>query len=152
MKKLLLSIVVLLFSIVCSFASDVTLQWDASTEFDLAGYKIYYDIDSDAPYNGTGLIEGNSPIDIPLTSLVDISNPEFTLHGLNDYISHYITVTAYDTETPSLESDYSNEVTILYIYKEGAPTKPNNLRRFWLSVKNFFKWLNPWSANLRVTS
>lgn len=40
MKKLFLIFVLLLFPVFC-FAADVTLQWDANTESDLAGYYVY---------------------------------------------------------------------------------------------------------------
>jgi hypothetical protein len=33
-----------------SYALDVTLQWDANTEEDLAGYLVYYDTDAGDPY------------------------------------------------------------------------------------------------------
>ena len=51
-KKLILLAAIILYSIPV-YAMDVTLQWDANTEPDLAGYKIYYDTDSGHPYEGT---------------------------------------------------------------------------------------------------
>ena len=93
-----------------SYALDVTLQWDANTEPDLVGYKIYYDIDSGDPYNGTAATEGDSPIDMPLDQ---DENPdpdivEYTVHNLQNGITYYFAVTARDDQ--GLESDYSNEV------------------------------------------
>ena len=87
--------------IVCH-AMDVTLQWDANTEPDLAGYKVYYDVDSGDPYVGTG-----SPVDLPLAQdeNPDPALVEYTLRNLPD---SYIAVTAYDDV--GRESDYSNEV------------------------------------------
>jgi hypothetical protein len=94
------------------YAADVTLQWDANTESDLAGYKVYYKTGlSGEPYNGTGATEGASPIEM---ALAQDENPdqgivEFTLHGLADAVTYFFAVKAYDNETPSLESGYSNE-------------------------------------------
>lgn len=133
-------------------AADVTLQWGANQETDLAGYKVYYDKDAGAPYVGSDAEEGLSPIIIPIGDLSDSDNPEFTLTKLSGYDNHYFAVTAYDFETPSLESDYSNEVTTERIYEEGPPTKPKNLKRIWKVVKRFFKWFNPWKPNLRIIS
>jgi len=88
---------------------DRSFAWDANTEPDLAGYYIYYkNGDSGAPYNGIGAFEGNSPVQIPLASLSDPPNPEYTLHGLSDAQTFYFVATAYDTN--SIESVYSNEL------------------------------------------
>ena len=101
-----LSWLALIFSL-CLFtpshALDVTLAWDANTESDLAGYKLHYKTGSSGPpYNGTGALEGYSPIDVGNVT-------EFTIHGLSDGVTYYFVATAYDTE--GLESDYSNEVS-----------------------------------------
>lgn len=53
------------------YAMDVTLGWDANSETDLAGYKIYYGTTAGGPYNGSGSSEGASPIVIPLGSLAN---------------------------------------------------------------------------------
>jgi hypothetical protein len=96
------------------FAADVTLRWDANTESDLDGYKLYYKTDSSgSPYDGTGSDQGASPVDIPLTSLGDPNNPEFTITGLDAGHIYFLALTAYDTEDN--ESGYSNEVCTLYI-------------------------------------
>ena len=45
-------VVVFLFWVITpAYGMNVTLQWDANTEPNLAGYKVYYDTDSGAPYN-----------------------------------------------------------------------------------------------------
>jgi len=97
--------------------ASVTVAWDQTTTnadgtacSDLAGYRIYYDTDgSGAPYNGTGLSQGNSPISVPVASLSDPANPELTLSGLTAGVTYHIAVTSYDTS--GNESGYSNEVT-----------------------------------------
>jgi len=100
-----------------AYATDVTLSWTANSEPNLAGYYIYYKSGtSGAPYNGTGVVEGNSPIKILLEDFADPANPEFTLHGLSDAQTSYLVLTAYDTE--GNESAYSNEVS----YQPSTPT------------------------------
>ena len=66
LKYILPFLLFILFYSTPTFALDITLQWDANGEANLAGYKIYYDTDSGSPYNGTGALEGDSPIDMPL--------------------------------------------------------------------------------------
>jgi chitinase len=92
-----------------SYAANVTLQWDANTEPDLAGYKVYYDTDYGTPYSGTEATEGASPISVPIGYLSDPDNPEFTFINLDESNVYYFVVTAFDDE--GLESDYSNEVS-----------------------------------------
>jgi len=101
------------FQTLC-FAADITLRWDANTETDLAGYKLYYKSDTPgAPYDGTGADQGPSPIDIQLGSLSDPNNPEFTITGLDAGHIYFLVLTAYDTSEN--ESGYSNEVSTFYI-------------------------------------
>ena len=48
-----------------SYSAEVTLAWDANTESDLAGYKVYYKTGSSGePYDGTGIDQGDSGISI----------------------------------------------------------------------------------------
>ena len=90
-------------------AAEVTLAWDDNTEPDLAGYNIYYDTSSGAPYYGTGADQGASPITVLIGDLNDPQNPEITLTGLDDDQDYYLALTAFDSE--GSESDYSNEVS-----------------------------------------
>ncbi len=98
--------------------ASVTVFWDQTTTnsdgsvcTDLAGYRLYYDTDgAGAPYNGTGLTEGDSPISVTVTSLSDPANPEFVLSGLTADVTYHLAVTSYDTS--GNESGYSNEVTV----------------------------------------
>jgi hypothetical protein len=71
---------------------QVTLQWDANSEADLAGYKLHYGLES-AKY----------------VSTVDVGNLTlYTLSGLMKSKTYYIAATAYNTA--GNESDRSNEV------------------------------------------
>ncbi|MFW6148000.1 MAG: fibronectin type III domain-containing protein [Thermodesulfobacteriota bacterium] len=86
-----------------AYAADVTLAWDANTEPDLAGYKVYYKRSSSGPpYDGTEAREGESPIDVGEVTQV-------TLHDLTENVVYFIALTAYDTE--GRESGYSQEVS-----------------------------------------
>ena len=81
--------------------SSVTLSWDAHPSFTTGwGYKVYYDTDSSLPpYEGTGLNEGDSPIDVG-------NQTTYTLTDLDPSKDYYFAVTAYDNE--GHESWYSN--------------------------------------------
>ncbi len=108
-KSILLSIALFFCFVTPAYALDVTLQWDANTEPDLAGYWIYYDTDSGHPYTGSGAQQGNSPIQM---TLAQDQNPdpnvvEYTVYNLPTG-TYYFSVTAYNTG--NLESGYSNEV------------------------------------------
>ena len=96
MKKLFL---ILLLWPTLAFAgiSNVTLQWDANTEPDLAGYRLYQATASGAYTFGPG----NEALDIPAGTMTG------TINALDG--TFYWVVTAYDTE--GLESIPSNEVT-----------------------------------------
>lgn len=84
---------------------DVTLQWDANTESDLAGYGVYWDNDaSGAPYGNTldfTLVEDEN---------ADPDIVEKTITGLTYGTMYWFVVDAFDNETPKLRSEFSNEV------------------------------------------
>jgi len=91
-----------IFLIPPGYAADVSLSWDAKTEANIAGYKIYYYRGSiDLPYKGRGANEGISPVDVGNTTT-------FTLSGLDDTEIYYFVVTAYDTK--GIEIRYSSMV------------------------------------------
>jgi len=74
-------------------AAEVSLSWDPNAEPDLAGYKIYY-----------GVQTGN------YDQSVDVGNQTtYTLAGLEENQTIYLAATAYDAN--GNESDYSKEVT-----------------------------------------
>ena len=75
-----------------ALASDVTLAWNAKTETDLAGYRVYF---------GNASRNYGSPLDAG-------KNATFTITGLSAG-AYYFAVTAYYTS--GVETGYSNEVT-----------------------------------------
>ena len=82
----------LLFSRV-GLAAEIRLAWDANTESDVAGYKIYYGTSSKS-YTGS----------------VDVGNTTtYTLTGLTQGQTYYIAVTDYNAS--GSESGYSTEVS-----------------------------------------
>jgi chitodextrinase len=87
------------------FAASVALSWDANTESDLAGYKVYYKADSSSPpFDGVGAVEGASPVDTRNLTTATIS-------GLDPDRTYSFAVTAYNTT--GIESAYSNIITVL---------------------------------------
>ena len=98
---------------------NVTLAWDANSEDNLAGYMLYYKTGTGgAPYDGTGLIEGASPITIHLGELEDPDSPDYSVNGLEEGSVYYFALTAFDDD--GLESDYSDEVSYSYEIPEVA--------------------------------
>jgi len=86
----------LFFGIGIARAADVTLGWDANTETNLAGYKLYYNTEKPGP---------------PYPVKVDVGNVlEYTFKDLDLKANNYwFVATAYSIE--GFESGYSNEVT-----------------------------------------
>jgi hypothetical protein len=83
--------------------TSVTLRWERvaspGTEYQ---YRLYYDSDtSGPPYDGAGLPQGDSPVEIGTAA-------EYTLDGLEAGTVYYVAVTARDPQGG--ESYYSNEV------------------------------------------
>jgi hypothetical protein len=91
-----------------SYALDVTLQWDANKETNLAGYIVYYK----TGHSGDR-IKQNYTNKVELTLAQD-ENPdpnvvEFTVRNLIDGQNYAFVVTAFDNQNPRNESDTSNE-------------------------------------------
>ena len=102
--KVLALIAMLFFLEGNAHAAAVILDWDASNDSDLAGYKVYYQADTPSlPFQGTGAVEGAAPIDVAnvLTE---------TVSGLDSQKTYYFAVTAYNSA--GLESVYSNIIMI----------------------------------------
>jgi hypothetical protein len=74
-----------------SYGASLNLEWNANTETDLDGYKVYY---------GTSSGSYGEPIDVGNVT-------EYELTGLNEVTTYYVAVTAYDTS--SNESEKSDE-------------------------------------------
>jgi hypothetical protein len=79
-------------------AAQIKIAWDANTELDLAGYKVYY-VTASGYYGGFG-----TPIDVGNVTT-------YTITGLTQGQTFYIAVTAYDNAIPANESGYSYEVS-----------------------------------------
>ena len=92
---------IILFSLPGISAAQVTLSWDANTEPNLAGYKVYY-----------GVSSGNYQLykDVGKTTTTSISS-------LQSGSTYYFAITAYDHS--GSESEYSNEVS--YTPGPGCP-------------------------------
>lgn len=78
------------------FAGQVKLHWDANTESNLAGYKIYKSRTGQRPYQYAGTVYA------PTTTV--------TLDNISTSISNVFAVTAFDNL--STESSYSNRVHV----------------------------------------
>ena len=101
MNRLIIILGFILLTVSYAFTADVTLQWQANTEPDLAGYKVYY---------GTESRTYQEPIPLELVT-------EYTMH-IPDSTMHFFAVTAFDTG--NLESDFSNEVSCMNNIKPGT--------------------------------
>ena len=109
MKKLILTLAILFFAVSAFAATNVTLRWNANTESDLVGYRIYR-----STIQGSGYVKVGQDVIASTTEFVDMNVPDGT---------YYWVVTAFDTE--NLESIYSNEVTTKL--DSTAPAPPQNL-------------------------
>ncbi len=85
-------------------AATAKVSWDANTEADLAGYKIYW-----------GTVPGNYTNSISVGKVTTL-----TLSNLVAGVTYYIAATAYNSS--GLESDFSNEI----VWKKPLP--PKNVR------------------------
>jgi hypothetical protein len=97
---------IIFFSLQTScFAQTIELQWTPNTETDLVGYKVYYKADTNSlPFDGTGALEGASPIDVR-------NQTTATITGLEAGRTYYFAVSAYNAS--GVESVYSKVVTVV---------------------------------------
>lgn len=107
MKRLLIVAALLVLLGGSLHAADLALAWDANTEPDIAGYKIYY-----------GKVSGTYDHSVNVGNVV-----QFTVTGLTNG-TWYFAVTAENTS--NLESGFSNEVSAVIAT---PPTPPKNLKK-----------------------
>jgi hypothetical protein len=120
--------VILFISITNSFAAQVTLTWNISTEDDIAGYKIYYG-NSSRNYN----------------SFVDVGNQtSYTISDLVDGNTYFIAVTAYDIN--GNESGFSKETSnVASLSGNNSPVLPFVDNQMVPQTKK------PWSGSVYTT-
>ena len=142
MKKLLKRLIFLaafFLPTLCFAAADITFEWNANSEPDLAGYRIYQTDTSGAYAIGPG-----SP---NLVATIGRGpNPggkeEYTLTNVPDGTWYWV-LTAFDNEVPSLESEQSDEVTKKV---SSPPAKPTG---FWIKL---FQIIIAWIKGLFSSS
>ncbi|KAA0890514.1 Ig-like domain-containing protein [Oryzomonas rubra] len=100
----LLTMVLLVATHATCFASSIVLQWDADTDPNVTGYKVYYQADSATqPFQGTGATQGAAPLDVQSLTTA-------TITGLDPAHAYYFAVAAYNAS--GVESSYSNIASI----------------------------------------
>lgn len=95
-----LMLLILLLCASTAFALSVNLQWDANTETDLEGYKVY----TQRPMVAQGFVQYTTVRGATKVTLANLSSSH----------KYYFSVTAFNTS--GQESGYSNVVSV------GAPT------------------------------
>lgn len=113
MKKIVLIVLMMLASFtINAIEKGYTLTWDANTETDLKGYKVY-----------VGTVSGQYT---KVAELGKITSYNGVINVPDDKLTNiYAVVTAFDNDL--LESDYSNEVTAKYDTRI-PPSPPKNLK------------------------
>ena len=107
----------------CLFAAQIQVTWNANTEEDLAGYRLYV---------GKASGQYGEPVDVGnVTGHVMEITPQ---HGA----TYYFALTAYDTS--GNESGYSDEATC-FIPDGVKPEKPTGLRAIIQAIISWFKGL-----------
>ncbi len=128
----LMFLCLLVFGVNKAIAGSATISWNANTEPDLAGYKIYY---------GTSPRTGNNPgsgVNQPLpkcglcgysSSVIVGTVTTYTFNSLTNGQTYYFSVSAYDTASPANESAFSTQVSkvITALADTTAPTAPTSL-------------------------
>jgi hypothetical protein len=100
------SLLLLLFTQMAAYADQVTLGWNASTGSGITGYKLYY---------GTQSHNYSSSIDVG-------NQTSGTITGLQDNVTYYAAVTAYDAQ--GAQSGYSAEIN--FSLQSGTATASNS--------------------------
>lgn len=102
--RLALALACWILTAVPAYAGQVSLAWDASPSPEVTGYRLHYQLGSEAlPFTGSGADQGNSPVDVG-------NNLTTSLSGLADGQTYSFTVTAYDAA--GNESPISNIISV----------------------------------------
>jgi len=124
MKKLILTLMILMFMVFVSWANaenQVTLAWDVPQadidKGDFAGWNVWSGTTLGGPYNQSTRIDYNESFDYQVV----ITIPEI----IGDSVTYYFVVTAFDTA--GNESGYSNEVSKEF-QDTSAPSVTVNVR------------------------
>ncbi|HDL18985.1 MAG TPA: hypothetical protein ENH29_08020 [Bacteroidetes bacterium] len=105
-----------------AFSATLTITWQANSEPDLAGYRVYY-----------GQSSGN------YAQVIDVGNIlEFTINNLDVNKQYFISLTAYDTN--SNESGFSTEVSG---YPEEVAGTPVDEPEVFILYQNYPNPFNP---------
>ena len=124
MKKLSAIICLTILSVSLAFAGTerITLGWDANTETDLAGYRLYTS-STPGSYSLVGKNPSLTPTNTSVSYVKSIAKPAVTM--TTDMIGTdgqriYFVLTAFDTA--GNESGISNEVS--YVFTDSPPAAP----------------------------
>lgn len=110
MKKLVLAVLMCLFATTALAANAVTFTWDANSEQDLSGYRLYQ-----TTISGEYVMGADNAV-----AIIPAGTETVTIEGLPDGQFWWV-VTAYDNDMN--ESGLSNEVTAtMDSTPPGAPT------------------------------
>lgn len=122
MKRIFLLLAFMLLPLLSLQAAVVDVSWNANTEADLAGYKLYY---------GTASGVYGLPVDVgKVTSYSVTVNPKVTT-------TYYVTLTAYDMS--GNESPKSDEASITVTVADTTPpAKPTGLK---MVIQQLLSWL-----------
>ena len=112
MKRIVVAVILVLLMVMNAPAVDKTFTWDANTEADLAGYRLYQSNVSNQYSIGSGWIA-----EIP-------AGTEILSYNVTPDETYYFVLTAFDVN--GNESGYSNEVST--VIDETAPAPPRGLQ------------------------
>lgn len=119
MRKVVVLFLILLLPAICS-AVSVEFSWDANTESDLAGYRLYQSQSSG--------VYGDIPVAV-ISAGIETVTIDVTSDG-----TYFFVLTAYDTSDN--ESGYSNEVVVTI--DTAPPDPPTGLDAL---IKKIIAWL-----------
>jgi len=122
------TILALLLSLLTAQAASVTLTWDANTETNLAGYRIY---------TGTA----SRIYGVPVTT----TNTTITLTNLASGTNYFFAATAVLVE--GLESEYSDELS----YTTPAKPAPPRSFRITTTLQTASTPNGPWTNNVELS-